>query len=241
MIRRLRVQSVGLKLFADKMETYWDAIPIHVIDFEGGPQCGIVEFGVVSIKGASIQSVSSRLCRPTRKIPSREQAVHGISSRMAESQSSFKEEWGRFAALRETGPMAAHFASAESSMLRSVFPYPRSSPSWFDGEKRVVSWGPWIDTGILYRGLGYENESNKLQDLVRRYGLQAELDELAAAYCPEGRRGYHCALYDAIASALLLINYCQNLPDETVPLAKLIAHSQGNSAKRQEVEQRELF
>ena len=63
-------------------------------------------------------------------------------------------------------------------MLKSVFPYPRSSPSWLDDGKRVVSWGPWIDTGVLYRGLGYDNESNKLQDLIGRYGLQEELDEL---------------------------------------------------------------
>lgn len=237
----MRVQSGGLKLFADEMETYWDTIPIHVIDFEGGPQCGIVEFGVVSIKGTTIESVASRLCRPLRKIPLREQSVHGISSGMTASQSSFKDEWDRFAALRESGPMAAHFASAESSMLKSVFPYPRSSPSWLDDGKRVVSWGPWIDTGVLYRGLGTDNESNKLQDLIGRYGFQEELDELGAAYCPEGRKAYHCALYDAIASALLLINYCQNLSDETVSLTRLIARSQGNPVKRQELEQRELF
>jgi DNA polymerase III epsilon subunit-like protein len=237
----LRRQSGGLKLFADKMETYWDAIPIHVIDFEGGPQCGIVEFGVVSLRGAAIESVASRLCRPLKKIPIREQTVHGISSRMAESQSTFKEEWDRFAALRESGPMAAHFASAESSMLKSAFPYPRSSPSWLDDGKRMVSWGPWIDTGVLYRNLGYGNESNKLKDLIGRHGLQEELDELGADYCPEGRRGYHCALYDAIASALLLINYCRNVMEEPVTLAALIARSQGNPVKRQNVEQRELF
>ena len=223
------------------METYWDAIPIHVIDFEGGPQCGIVEFGVVSIRGTSIESVASRLCRPERKIPAREQSVHGISSQMAGLQSSFKDEWDRFAALRESGPLGAHFASAESSMLKSVFPYPRSSPSWLDDGRRVVSWGPWIDTGILYRGLGYDNGSNKLQDLVERYELQDELDELGDAYCPEERIGYHCALYDAIASALLLINYCRNLMGEPITLAGLIARSQGNPVKRQRVEQRELF
>ena len=137
--------------------------------------------------------------------------------------------------------MAAHFASAESSMLKSVFPYPRSSPSWLDDGKRVVNWGPWIDSGVLYRNLGYNNESNKLRDLVGRFGLQEELDELGATYCPEGRSGYHCALYDAIASALLLINYCRNVMEGPVTLAGLIARSQGSPAKRQKVEQRELF
>ena len=35
-------------------------------------------------------------------------------------------------------------------------------------------------------------------------GLQADLDALASAFCPAGRRGYHCALYDALAGAVLL-------------------------------------
>jgi DNA polymerase III epsilon subunit-like protein len=223
------------------MELYWDEIPIHVIDFEGGPQCGIVEFGVVTLKGDSIESVATRVCRPKAHIPKNEQAVHGIDSRSANQTLPFQDEWDQFAGLRETGPLSAHFASAENTMLRSVFPYPRQSPSWVEPDRMVATWGPWVDTGSLYRELGDNRSSLKLEDLVLRYELQGELDALARTQCPKGRQSYHCALYDALASALLLTFYCREFADDRLTLTRLLARSQGNALKRQKVEQRELF
>lgn len=223
------------------MELYWDEIPIHVIDFEGGPQCGIVEFGVVTLKGFSIESVATRICRPKMAISKREQAVHGIGTSEASTERPFQEEWDRFAELRETGPLSAHFASAENSMLKSVFPYPRKSPSWVDENRFVANWGPWLDTGVLYRKIGDDGDSLNLEKLIHRYGLQDDLDALGSAHCPVGRQKYHCALFDALASALLLSFYCRELCDERLTLLQLVARSQGNSVKRQKVEQRELF
>jgi len=223
------------------MEPYWDEAPIHVIDFEGGPQCGIVEFGVVTIIGSSIDSVATRLCRPKTPIPKNEWSVHKISTAEASLEEPFEEEWERFARLRESGPLSAHFASAENSMLKSVFPYPRKSPSWLDDGKSVVNWGPWLDTGTLYRNIGDKTDTLKLADLVCRHKLQSELDELSAEKCPLGRQKYHCALYDAIASALLLIFYCRKQCEYRLTLSELIARSQGNTVKRQKIEQRELF
>ncbi len=223
------------------MELYWDEIPIHVIDFEGGPQCGIVEFGVVTLRGYSIESVATRICRPKTAISRREQAVHGIGTSEAVSERPFKDEWERFAKLRETGPVSAHFASAENSMIKSVFPYPRKSPSWVDKNRSVAKWGPWLDTGVLYRDKSDKTNSLNLEELILRYGLQTDLEDLGRAYCPVGRQGYHCALFDALASALLLCNYCRELCDERLTLLQLVARSQGNSVKRQKVEQRELF
>ena len=69
------VQSGGLKLFDDEMETYWDAIPIHVIDLRAA-RMRIVELGVVSTGN---YDPTPPACRPQRKIPLREQSVHGIS------------------------------------------------------------------------------------------------------------------------------------------------------------------
>ena len=223
------------------MELYWDETPIHVIDFEGGPQCGIVEYGVVTLRGYSIESVATRLCRPNAAIPRNEQAVHGIETSIANQEKPFPDEWNRFAGLRESGPLSAHFASAENSMLKSVFPYPRRSPGWVEEGRSVATWGPWLDTGVLYRELGDNRSSLKLGDLILRYELQADLDELAKVHCPEGRQSYHCALYDALASALLLCFYCREFCDERMLLGQLIARSQGNPIKRQKVEQRELF
>jgi hypothetical protein len=67
------------------------------------------------------------------------------------------------------------------------------------------------------------------------------LDALGRAHCPDGRQKYHCALFDALASALLLSYYCREFCDERLTLLQLVARSQGNSVKRQKVEQRELF
>ncbi len=223
------------------MELYWDETPIHVIDFEGGPQCGIVEFGVVTLKGFSIESVSTRICRPKATIPKREQAVHGIGSAEANTEAPFREEWDRFAGLRESGPLSAHFASAENTMLKSVFPYPRQSPSWVDEKRSVATWGPWLDTGVLYRELGDNRSSMKLKTLILEYDLQTDLDALSRVHCPIGRQNYHCALYDALASAMLLSFYCREFCDERMTLLQLVARSQGNAIKRQKVEQRELF
>ncbi len=223
------------------MSILWDEIPIHVIDFEGSPQCGIVEFGVVSLRGAKIESKHTRLCRPKAAIPRNEQALHRIDSETAQQEAPFLAEWDLFADLREQGPLAAHFASAENSMLKSAFPYPRLSPDWTNPPRKIALWGPWLDTGGLYRDFGDDGSSLKLEDLVLRHELQDDLDGLAEKCCPDGRIGYHRALYDALASTLLLINYCQELCDEKPTLRQLIARSQGSAEKRQEVEQQRLF
>lgn len=223
------------------MNPSWDDLPIHVIDFEGGPHCGIVEFGVVTLNGQRIVSSSTRLCRPKARISRKEQATHGIANEDVRDASSFMDEWERFAGLRESGPLAAHFAAAENTMLRSAFPFPRSSTDWADVGRKVVDWGPWIDTGYLYRNYGDGPGSLKLEDLILHWGLQRELDELASQHCPVGRRSYHCALYDALASALLLLLYCCELDGERPTVRQLIIGSQGSGAKKQGMEQQQLF
>lgn len=223
------------------MDPYWDDLPIHVIDFEGGPHCGIVEFGVVSLLGAKIVDTATRLCRPKAAISRREIATHGITNDRVTQVAPFAQEWDRFAGMRESGPFAAHFASAENSMLKAVFPFSRLCDGWIETGKMTAEWGPWLDTGYLYRNYGDDPTSLKLEDLVLRWELQRELDELAARFCPADRRRYHCALYDALASGLLLINYCTQLRDGRPSLRQLVAESQTNAAKKQEVEQQNLF
>ena len=223
------------------MDLYWDELPIHVIDFEGGPRCGIVEFGVVTVKGPDVLDCSTRLCRPQAPITRAEKAVHGINTESANAGDPFQDEWERFASMREKGPLAAHFAQAENTMIKSAFPFARRSPDWARSNEVVNTWAPWVDTGQLYRDIGDVDRSLKLADLIDRYSLQGELDELAASFCPMERYGYHCALYDALASTLLLTLYCVELSDERPTLRSLLIHSQGSVRKRQEVEQQELF
>ena len=223
------------------MEPSWDELPIHVIDFEGGPHCGIVEFGVVTIKGCHIVETAPRLCRPKAAISRKETATHGITNESVARNAPFAQEWDRFAHLRQTGPLAAHFASAENSMIKAVFPYARLSENWIQPDAKAADWGPWLDTGYLYRGLEDEVGSCKLEDLVLRWELQQELDELAEKYCPRDRSRYHCALYDALACALLLLQYCCELSETKPTLRQLVTRSQGCARKRHEMEQQKLF
>lgn len=223
------------------MDFLWDELPIHVIDFEGGPHCGIVEFGVVTLRGTRIESAATRLCRPKAKISRKEQATHGISNEAVDGELPFAQEWDRFAGLRETGPFAAHFASAENTMLKAVFPYARRSENFAIPETKGTDWGPWLDTGYLYRNYGDDGSSLKLEDLVLHWELQQELDELSVKYCPPDRRHYHCALYDAIASALLLLLYSSELRDGKPTIPQLFIESQGSGLRKQEFEQQKLF
>ena len=186
------------------MPTSWSELPIHFLDFEGSLASGIIEFGIVTIQGNRIVNTAGRLCRPTGRIRAEDQAVHGIDAREAERCAPFTDEFERFVSLRATGPLAAHFASVENGLLKSVWPYPRLSPDFSRPAGEVLDWGPWVDTGRLYPQLYPRLGSAKLETLVAAFGLQAELDAHAERHCPAERRHYHAALYDALAGALLL-------------------------------------
>ena len=105
---------------------------------------------------------------------------------MTASQSSLDEY--RFAALRESGPMAAHFASAESSMPSRCFLSAEFS-SWLDD---VSEWS--VGGHDRYRRfvlwLRYDNESNKLRSHRGYSSRKSWMSwELPIA---RGRKGYYC-------------------------------------------------
>lgn len=179
-------------------------MPIHIIDFEGSRQSGIVEYGVVTLSGTEVIAAQTRLCAPIGTISDQDRLHHGISEETAETEARFIEDWSYFADLRKKGPFCAHNATVEDGFLRSVWPYPRNSPNFSREGSTVASWGPWLDTLQLYRSIYPQLSSYKLSDLTHEFDLQATLEELAGLYCPEKRRRFHCALYDAFASALLL-------------------------------------
>lgn len=182
----------------------WSDAPIHFIDFEGNRASGILEFGVATLQGGAITAVRTRLCAAAGRIAAEESAVHGLTPQRLAGAAPFAEEWEYFARLRETGPLAAHFASAENHLLKGVWPYPRTAPDFARPGRTLAEWGPWIDTGRLAMQLLPQAGEAGLEQLVVACGLQKRLTELAAAWCPEGRRRYHAALHDALAAALLL-------------------------------------
>lgn len=210
--------------------------PIHVIDFEGSLQSGIVEYGIATISNGVIESTHTRLCRPYGTIPYRETACHGIYEDELTRLLPIDTDWNLFSSLRGSGPFAAHNAFTEHQLLKAVWPYTASTQNFSDGQPSVT-WGPWIDTLRLYENLYQKLPSYKLESLIETFQLQENLDALSKIHCPEKRRQYHSALYDAIACALLicrLINMPQFHSDGLPLLFKY-------SSYQQDCRQMELF
>lgn len=221
--------------------TAWTEQPIFFVDIEGSRASGVLEFGVVEVIGGKIASARSRLCAATGRVSAEDVAVHGLTAAGLSSHAPFADEWEYFAGLRERGPLAAHYAGVENSLLKSVWPYPRNSPDFARSGERVIDWGPWIDTARLYAQLYPRLESGKLEALVAACGLQRDLDTLALAHCPAERRRYHAALYDALAGALLLAALARDPQLAALTTMQLLALSTLDPEKRDALQQRELF
>ncbi len=215
--------------------------PIHVIDFEGSRQSGVVEYGYVTLEHGEIVDSQTRICAPIGTISDLDRGQHGISETLAAKEAPFTDEWSLFAGLRETGVFCAHNAAVEDGFLRAVWSCPRTSPDFSEPGQSTATWGPWLDTLYLYRRIYPQLESHKLQGLIVLFDLQAALDTQAAIVCPAERSHYHCALYDALASALLL----RRLADETelkdVSLRWLFLQSAASDAARDAMGQQELL
>ncbi len=219
----------------------WKDTPIHFIDFEGNTTSGILEFGVVTLRGGEIAATQTRLCRAIGRVSVEDTKVHGLRADGLVTESYFAAEWERFSGLRATGPLAAHFAPVENSLLRQVWPYPNEVPDFARPGKTAGEWGPWIDTGQLYPQFFPQLGSFRLGDLVVRGGLQAELDAVARQHCPAERRRYHAALYDALAGALLLRALLQRpeFAEATIPWLLQMSTLEGD--KRDALRQGQLF
>ena len=220
---------------------HWADTSIHFIDFEGSTASGILEFGVVTLKGGAITDTRTRLCRATGRVAAEDTALHGLDEPALRDTAPFKDEWEYFAGLRESGPLAAHFAHAENHLLKSVWAYPRNAPDFARPGKTATEWGPWIDTGRLYPQFFPQLGDGKLEQLVAAAGLQAELAELAAKHCPSGRRQYHAALFDALGGALLLRAMLQRPEFAAATIPWLLQMSTLDADKRSALQQGNLF
>jgi len=222
---------------------HWRAVPIHVLDFEGSLAGGVVEYGVAVLQGVEVVETVTRLCRPSGAIRREDSAVHGIGEADVAGAAPLADDWERFAGWRQRGPMAAHFAGTENPLLKSVWPYARQSPDFARGGAAAATneWGPWIDTGRLLPQLFRGIESAKLEDLVTQFALGAELAALADRHCPPARRRYHAALYDALATALLLRATLTRPEFESATIPWLLELSSLDPARRESLRQGELF
>ncbi|MBI3885578.1 MAG: 3'-5' exonuclease [Opitutae bacterium] len=220
---------------------HWAGTPIHFLDFEGNGTSGILEFGVVTLRGGEIEAVRTRLCRPAGRLTAEDTAVHGLDAAALSTEAPFTEEWEYFAGLRGSGPLAAHFAHVENFLIRTAWPYPRTAPDFARPGREANEWGPWIDTGRLYGQLSPAFASAKLEALVAATGLQGELDALATAHCPAARRRYHAALYDALGGALLLRALLRRPECAAATIPWLLQTSTLDGGKRRALQQGDLF
>ncbi len=207
------------------MNGHWTDCPVQVIDFEGSRASGIVEYGVASLSGGTILSTHTRICAPICAIPEAETRVHGLSRMETAGAAPFAEDMELFMSLRGSGTLSAHNAGFEKHLLKAQWPYPRLSPDFICPGAELADWGPWIDTLRLYEVIYPDLGDYGLSSLLDTFGLRERLYELAAVHCPEKRRRPHCALYDALGSALLLM-HLGSLPGyEDLSLRWLVEHS----------------
>ncbi len=223
------------------MVNSWTQQTIHFVDFEGSLTSGIVEFGVVTLHQGEITARRTRLCRPVGRIRREDTAVHGLKPATLAGAAPFAAEFDYWAERRATGPLAAHFAGAENSLLKSVWPYGRAAPDFARPGATSQEWGPWIDTGALYRQFYPRLTSFGLAELISACGLQPELDEKAARHCPAARRRYHAAPYDALAGTVLLSSLGREPGLAALTIPQLLAFSTLDGAKRDALQQRNLF
>ncbi len=223
------------------MANPWTEQRIHFIDFEGNIASGIVEYGVVEMGGSQIVALHTRLCRPTGRLRIEDVAVHGLDEAALAGATPLAEDFAQFADWRETGPLAAHFAGAENSLIKSVWPYPRNAPDFARPGQSSTDWGPWIDTGALYRQARPGLAAYGLAELVVACGLQGAVDAVAAEFCPTERRRYHAAPYDALAGAVLLRALAAEPAWAELSVGQLLALSTLDGGKRDALQQRDLF
>lgn len=219
---------------------HWREIPLFVIDFEGSVRSGVVEYGVVEFRDGDIAATASRLCRPVQDLTVEDTRLHGIRQEETSDCAPFSEEWDRFREYRGRGVLVAHHASVEHGFLKRQWSFPPASPDYLRGAK-AADWGPWIDTRRLYEVVYPGLESYQLGALVDRFALQSELDSASQSYCPDKRRKAHCALYDALASTLLLQRLLNEDGFEEATVEWLLEHSLPSQAKKQAARQGDLF
>jgi DNA polymerase-3 subunit epsilon len=176
------------------------------IDFEsagvirGGTDTPI-QLGIAVMSGLELlpeESLVSYL-HTDRPVTWQASQVHGITTSDLRGAPTFVSLWPEVRQRLGNRVVVAHGAGTEKRFLRA-FP--------------LHGFGPWLDTLTLARRFWPGVRDYSLETLIAAGGLQASLD----AACP-GRR-FHDALYDAVASLLVLRHVVQEAGLSAVPMGQ---------------------
>ncbi|MFI3290624.1 MAG: hypothetical protein R3Y46_01960 [Opitutales bacterium] len=178
--------------------------PIYAIDFEGSKAIGILEFAIIEIVDWKITSIETHLCKPKGKVDKKTLAFCHLNEELLKDKVAFEGHINTFLQARRKGLFLAHNKATEDSLLRLYFPNPEVF-SDFSNNSKCLSWSPWIDTYRLCKKIFPKLKSYNLSELISAFNLTEELKALAKTHCPSDRAKWHCAPYDTIAAALLLI------------------------------------
>ncbi len=230
--------AFGLPIFG---AVHWHQAIFHLIDFEGSVETGVIEYGVVTVAAGRITDTATRLCGGRAPVRREDVSIHGITTDAIRHLPPFGEEWQRFVAMRAEGILGAHHAQIENGLLRALWLHPPASPDWLNEGQQLAEWGPWLDTRRLYEAIYPGLPSYALAPLIAQFHLSEELEQVARRYCPDDRCRFHCALYDALASALLLLRLGELESFAGMSVCWLLQHSAASSRERQRRQQRELW
>ena len=156
-------------------------------------------------------------CRQTN-----ETSCHGLSSEKLEPYEDFSYHLNTFLHLRKKALFCAHNAAFENRLLSEycpVVPWAYTVSSYPNQQ-----WGPWLDTWFLYRKY-LKTQACTVEQLIHFCNLSELLSQLSGKFCPPDRKNFHCALFDALACALLFLNFIRSEEGTGKNLLELLQQS----------------
>jgi DNA polymerase III, epsilon subunit and related 3''-5'' exonucleases len=185
-----------------------EEISVYAIDFEGSLQTGILEYGIVGFTPRDgIFFTETKLCKNRSAIPSNESSCHGLRAENLEPYEDFSQHLDTFLHLRKKALFCAHNAAFENRLLSDYCPIVPGAYTVFSTPSQ--QWGPWLDTWFLYRKY-LKTQTCTVEQLIHFCNLSELLSQLGGKFCPLDRKNFHCALFDALACALLFLNFIRS-------------------------------
>lgn len=183
-------------------------LPFAALDFEsagdtkGGTDVPI-QIGIAAMDGLVLEpgGLYRTFIYTERKVTLAARKVHGISNRDLEGAPAYLDLWPEFRSRLGGRVLLAHGAATEKRFLRA-FPW--------------HGFGPWLDSLTLLRKAYPDLPNHRLGDAIVALGLAAEVDAL----CPG--LGWHDALYDAVACAVVVRHILRAAELEAVALNQLM-------------------